>query len=183
VDEGGADSTREAILRAARVRFAIYPYLDVTLRDIGKDAGVSAPLVVKYFGTKDDLLRRVVDFGAVFADLLDAPTDDLGHHLVRRLSERIGDVDLPDPFLGLLLNSVGRDAPPWIRDELFSQFVHALAARLSEGDARLRAELVCAQLLGLSAMRRLLQAEEISVADPGVLAKRFGPSLQLLIDG
>ncbi len=176
------DTTRNALLKAARVRFALYPYPDVTLRDIARDAGVSATLVIKYFGSKIDLFREVVDFGDVFIDLLDAPVDQLGHHLAAVHAARINDPDVADPFLGLLLNSVGRDVPPWVRDELLVQFVAALARRLRGPDRTLRAELVCAQLMGLAAMRRALKAEAVSTLPPAQVADYLGPLLQVLID-
>jgi AcrR family transcriptional regulator len=175
------DTTRSVLLKAARVRFALYPYPDVTLRDIAHDAGVSATLVIKYFGSKIDLFREVVDFGDVFVDLLAAPIDHLAPHLATGFSARINDPDLPDPFLGLLLNSVGRDVPEWVRAELLDKFVGALARRLKGPDRILRSELVCAQLMGLSAMRRALKAEAVSTLPADELAAHLGPLLQALI--
>jgi hypothetical protein len=47
--------SRTSVLRAAMSRFAATPYSEVTIRIIAADAGVGAPLVMKYFGTKDKL--------------------------------------------------------------------------------------------------------------------------------
>lgn len=177
------NGTRAALLRAARIRFAVHAYPDVTLREIAADAGVSAALVCKYFGTKDDLLREVVAFDDVFAALLDAPLERLGAHLVRRLAEHTAGDDAVDPFLALALIAVGKDVPEWVRDELLRSFVDALASRLRGRDARLRAELVCGYVVGVSAMRRVVGAEPLASCTPRRLADRVGPVLQSLIDG
>jgi AcrR family transcriptional regulator len=179
----GADVTRAALLRAARIRFALYPYPDVTLRDIAADAGVSAALLIKYFGSKDDLLSEVVDFDEIFATLLDAPLPGLGRHLVGCLVEHTTPPDATDPFLASVLIVVGKDGPAWVRDELVRRFVDVLAARLPGRDVRLRAELVCSHLVGLSAMRRLVRAEPLASCTSVELADRLGPVLQALIDG
>lgn len=50
-------------------------------------AGVSAPLVLKYFGNKDALFARVMSFESDADALLDAPLEELGRHMVRHLLE------------------------------------------------------------------------------------------------
>jgi len=49
--------TRNAILGAARSRFARSSYSDVGLRAISCDAGVDVALVGRYFGSKKKLLE------------------------------------------------------------------------------------------------------------------------------
>ena len=76
IDEIGKPA---ALLRAARVRFAVYPYPDVTVRDVAADVGVSAALVMKYFGSKDELFLAALDrYGsgpsAFAGTALDEPT-------------------------------------------------------------------------------------------------------------
>ncbi|WP_420876670.1 TetR/AcrR family transcriptional regulator, partial [Streptomyces niveiscabiei] len=78
-----ADTTRAAILRAARYLMARRSHTDITLKAVAERAGVSAPLVLKYFGNKDALFARVMSFEADVEALLDAPLADLGPHLVR----------------------------------------------------------------------------------------------------
>ena len=52
-----ASATRDAMLAAARERFARHSYDDVGLRDVARDAGVDAALISRYFGSKEDLFR------------------------------------------------------------------------------------------------------------------------------
>jgi AcrR family transcriptional regulator len=57
-----ADASRAAIMRAARIMLARRPYADITLKAVAERAGVSAPLIVKYFGNKERLFAQVLSF-------------------------------------------------------------------------------------------------------------------------
>jgi AcrR family transcriptional regulator len=169
---------RQAVLRAAIACFASNPYSDVTIRGIAADAGVSAALVMKYFGSKKRLFLAAADFAGHFDRLLDAPDDELARHM---LTELVAIQSWPqeiNPFMATLFMARGRDAPPEVREQLRSGFVERLAQRLRGRDAALRAELVCAQLMGLSAMIRVLRTPTLSEADPATIVATFVPALQ-----
>ncbi|HWM01452.1 MAG TPA: TetR/AcrR family transcriptional regulator, partial [Actinophytocola sp.] len=97
-DGTGGAQTRDAILRAARRRFAQRGFAEVGLRDIALDSGVSAALVVKYFGSKENLFAEAVSFAAEATALLDCELDRLGAHLVATLLD-LHDRVHSDPFL------------------------------------------------------------------------------------
>src|SRR6185295_5951894 len=80
-----AEATRAAILRAARYLLARQAHADITLKAVAERAGVSAPLVLKYFGNKDALFARVMSFQEDADALLDAPLERLGRHMVRHV--------------------------------------------------------------------------------------------------
>lgn len=94
----GADpgTGRFAILRAARRAFTQRPYAEVTMRGIAADAGVSASLIVKRFGTKERLFNTVADFGPAADRLFAAPPPELGRHLVLTIV-RLRRENLSDP--------------------------------------------------------------------------------------
>ncbi|HZE37741.1 MAG TPA: TetR family transcriptional regulator [Stackebrandtia sp.] len=176
-----ADSGRDAILRAARIAFARDPFALVTLRDIATEAGVSAALIVKHFGSKESLFDRVADFGAAAESLLDAPDAELGHHLVLTLIRyrRAHRLDL----LLRVVFTIGRgDERSLLRERFQAQVVRRLAERLRGPDAQLRAEMVVGQLLGLSAASAINPGGPVSTVDPERIAKRYGPGIQSLID-
>jgi AcrR family transcriptional regulator len=56
-----AAQTRADILSAARRRFGAEGYDRTTLRAIAADVGVDAALVIRYFGSKQDLVARAAD--------------------------------------------------------------------------------------------------------------------------
>ncbi|MFC6986714.1 TetR/AcrR family transcriptional regulator [Streptomyces cirratus] len=85
--QAGAETGREAIVRAARRAFTLRPYAEVTMRGIAAAAGVSPSLIVKRFGSKEALFNTVVDFRSAADELFAAPPSALGRHLVLTMVE------------------------------------------------------------------------------------------------
>ena len=158
----GAD-TRHALLVAARRHFSTHGYAGATLRAIAAEADVSAALLVKYFGSKEALLAAAIDLQAEADALLDLH--------VRAQA---------DPLLRVAFTAA-RPGGERIVENFERQFVGRLVERLDGPDARLRAELVCTQLMGLGAMRLLVQAPVMTAMPVGELADRLGPVLQAWI--
>lgn len=177
-----AGTTRKHVLLAARRRFARHAYAEVTLKDIAADAGVSAPLLIKYFGTKERLFSDAADFRAQFRRMLDAPGPELGRHLITTLLA-VPDEEGVDPPLALFYMLSKRDSHPSVRRSLHQQFIEPLAARLPGEDRHLRAELICAELLGLSALRRVVRSPALARADHDTLVSMLAPRLQALVNG
>lgn len=175
-------ATRRLVLSAARRRFARHPYADVTLKDIAADAGVSAPLLIKYFGTKERLFSDAADFRGQFHRMIDAPRAELGRHLITTLLT-VQDEEGVDPPLALFYMSGKRDSPPSVAGALHQQFIEPLAARLSGDDRQLRAELICAEILGVSALRRVVRSRALATADHDTLVRSLTPRLQALVNG
>ncbi|ODU02709.1 MAG: hypothetical protein ABS81_16725 [Pseudonocardia sp. SCN 72-86] len=175
-----AADTRDALLRAARRHFSVHGYAGATLRGIAAEAQVSAALLVKYFGSKEGLLAAASDLEAETAALLDAPNATLGAHLVGALLD-LHDRAQADPLLRTVLTGP-RPGGERIVEELDRRLVARLADRLDGPDARLRAEMVCAQLIGLGAVRLLLASPATVAEPPAALVERLGPILQAWID-
>ncbi|MFF1422919.1 TetR family transcriptional regulator [Streptomyces sp. NPDC058280] len=180
----GADTGtgRDAILRAARRAFAFRPYAEVTMRGIAADAGVSASLIVKHFGTKEELFNTVADFGPASDQLFAAPLDALGRHLVltvvRSRREQQG-----DPLLRVVFSLGNDDERTLLRERFHEQVTQRLAAQLPGRERTLRAELIAGQLLGLGATLSLHRAGAGAAASPEHLADLYAPALQRLVTG
>ncbi|HET6739990.1 MAG TPA: TetR family transcriptional regulator [Kribbella sp.] len=174
------DPGRTAILRAARKAFAREPYEAVTLRGVAADAGVSAALIVKHYGSKEALFERVADFSEAAQLLLAAPNERLAEHAVRTLVEyrRENDQDL----LVRVVFAAGKgDERAQIREHFRDQVTRAFIARLTGADAELRAALVTAQLLGLGAAIAIDRSGVIAAADLDAIVALYAPGLQALI--
>ena len=76
-----AQSTRERIIAAAARHFARKPLRSVPLKEIASDAGVSAPLIIKYFGSKEGLMAELIDFSQFKGTLSRAPFNELGQRM------------------------------------------------------------------------------------------------------
>ena len=64
-----AQETRADILAAARTRFGADGYERTTLRAVAADVGVDPALVIRYFGSKQDLFAAAAEFTLDLPDL------------------------------------------------------------------------------------------------------------------
>src|SRR5271166_6786953 len=78
-----AAATREAMLQAATRRFATHGYEHAGVREIAVDAGVTAALVNRYFGSKEGLFAEVIEGAFDIRQLLQGQGGDLADHLAR----------------------------------------------------------------------------------------------------
>ncbi|MFD3921177.1 TetR family transcriptional regulator [Streptomyces sp. NPDC058595] len=188
--DAGADSGtgpdpgtgRLAILRAARRAFTQRPYAEVTMRGIAADAGVSASLIVKRFGTKERLFNTVADFGPAADKLFAAPPAVLGRHLVLTMV-RLRRENHSDPLLRVVFSLGNMDERTLLRERFREQVTARLAGLIGGERSELRAELITGQLLGLGATLSLHRPGSGEEATPELIADLYAPALQRLITG
>jgi AcrR family transcriptional regulator len=180
----GASSTREAILAAARERFAGSGYDRTRLRDVASDAGVDAALVHYFFKSKDGLFAAAMELpfrpAEVIAPVLADGVDGLGERMARRM---LTVWDENRPALLALVNSASSHpgAALALREFVLSEIVGRLAAAL-DGD-RLRATLVASQVVGVVAARYIARVEPLASMDREELVGLIAPTLQRYLDG
>lgn len=172
-----AEATKAAILRAVRHLLARHAQADITLKAVADRAGVSAPLILKYFGNKDTLFAQVMSFEEDAAALLDAPLTDLGRHMVRHVLVSQTEQGA-DPVLRIVFAPLHREQGDVLRTNFRTQVVDRLAARLSGPDAGLRAELAVSALLGLGVMFGIARGTQVRASEIGDIVERYGPLLQ-----
>jgi AcrR family transcriptional regulator len=177
-----AGTGRGAIVRAARRAFALRPYAEVTLRGIAADAGVSASLIVKHFGSKEQLFNTVADFEPAADELFAAPLDTLGRHLVLTVVRSRRDQQ-GDPLLRVVFSLGNSDERSLLRERFREQVTSRLTSLLTGPEPALRAELIAGQLLGLGATLSLHPSGAGSLATPEHLADLYAPALQRLVTG
>ncbi|GHE07895.1 TetR/AcrR family transcriptional regulator [Streptomyces alanosinicus] len=172
-----AEATKAAILQAARRLLARHAHADITLKAVAELAGVSPPLIVKYFGNKDALFARVMSFDTDADALLDAPLAGLGRHMTRHVvaSQRERGVD---PLLRIVFAPMHGDHGDILRANFRAQVTDRLAARLTGPDAGLRAELAVAALVGLGVMYGIARGPCLRASDLDTIADRYGPLVQ-----
>lgn len=177
-----AEATKAAILRAARHLLARQAHADITLKAVADRAGVSAPLVLKYFGNKDALFARVMSFEEDADALLDAPPAQLGRHMVRQVlvSQRERGAD---PVLRIAFAPLHGDHGDVLRANFRAQVIDRLAARLAGPDAGVRAELALAALLGLGVMSGIARGSELRAMPVEDVVERYAPTVQAHLDG
>src|SRR3954451_9179765 len=99
----GPNSTRAAILDAARAAFAERGYEAVSIRAVARDAGVDPALVHRFHGTKEDLfvaaMALPVSPSRIVESVLAEGVERVGERLVRTV---LALFDAPDGFAPVL---------------------------------------------------------------------------------
>ena len=152
----GSSDTREAILAAARERFARHGYDRTRIRDVAEDAGVDAALVHYFFGSKDGLFVAAMQLpfrpADVIAPVLAEGLDGLGERIVRRTLSVWDDAGSRAALLALVQ---GASAHPGAAEALRQFMRRELLARIAgvivADRPQLRANLVASQVIGLVA--------------------------------
>ncbi|HSJ49801.1 MAG TPA: TetR family transcriptional regulator [Actinomycetota bacterium] len=185
----GESRTREAILDAARARFADRGYDGATIRGIASDAGVDPALVHHYFGTKERLFAAVMQLpvapGEIAAELLLGPDlDDIGDRLVRTLFRFWESREFQEAVVGLIRSAVSNEqAARMLREFVHDAIITRIAERLGTPDAELRASLVASQVIGLAIARYIVRVEPIASASVDDLVPAIAPTLQRYLTG
>lgn len=169
---------RGAILSAATELFAERGFNQVTIRDIAARAGCSPAMVMKCGGSKRELFYAAATINP--PPLPDVPHADLGAVLVGELITRYAHESLEPLNRALVLRITAPD-PESVRERFITGYLDPLTERLGgDADARLRAELVVAALLGLAATLRILAAPTAQSATDDV-HRRYADVVQRLI--
>lgn len=172
-----AEATKAAILRAVRHFLARQPHADITLKAVAERAGVSAPLILKYFGSKEALFAQVLSFENDAEALLDAPLDRLGAHMVRHVLESQRDLGT-DPVLRIVFAPLHGDSGDVLRANFRAQVTERLVRRLPGLYAGLRAELALGALLGFGVMYGIARGPAVREADADEVVARYGALVQ-----
>src|SRR5262245_37369896 len=121
-----SESTRNAILAAARERFAKDGYERATIRAIAAQAEIDPALVIRYFGSKEDLFAAAAQFDLALPDLRAVPRTELGATLVGHFLD-VWERD--ETFFALLRAAATNEAAANRMKAIFqSQVMPALAA-------------------------------------------------------
>jgi AcrR family transcriptional regulator len=181
-----AAATREAILQAATRRFAAQGYEHAGVREIAADAGVTAALVNRYFGSKEGLFAEVIERAFDIEPLLRGRRGNLADHLARVMVYGRGDapdgVQMPFTALLLLLHSATEPrAVELFRRDLNRTELRLFAEHIGGGDAAVRAAMIVAQLTGFAIMHHVLRPEALADARGEELVALLSKSLAACI--
>ncbi|WP_067829757.1 TetR/AcrR family transcriptional regulator [Nocardia inohanensis] len=184
----GQSGTREAILDAARVRFAEVGFDKASIRSIATAASVDPALVHHYFGTKQELftaaLELPIDPQVVLAQIATAPVERLGETIVRAVvttwDSPVG-VQAVAAFRALL----GSGDPALARAFLLEVVLKDVRSRVDSppGTGDKRATLAASQLAGLLMTRKIIQLEPIASMSIDEVTAIVGPTVQRYLTG
>ena len=147
------------------------------VREIAADAGVTAALVNRYFGSKEGLFAEVIRRALDMGHLLEGQRGDLADHLARvMVYGREGSRDWGyTPLLLLLHSATVPGAIKLFRRDLDRTELPILAEQIGGDDAAVRAVMVMAQLTGFAIVYHVLR--------PKAFANARGEELVTLLSG
>ncbi|WP_082943642.1 TetR family transcriptional regulator [Mycobacterium sp. 1274761.0] len=172
----GEPVSRDAVLRAAKRRFATEGYEKTTLRAIADDANVDPSMVLYLFGSKAELfresLRLIVDPDALVAAVAEGD-DDIGTRMLRTYLAVWEDADTAASMVAMLQSATSNsDAHEAFRAFMQNYVLTAVSGALGGGEqARLRAMLAATNLVGTAMLRYVMRIPPLaSLATDDVVA-------------
>ncbi|MFJ9368628.1 TetR family transcriptional regulator [Nocardia sp. NPDC101769] len=175
------ERTRARIVDAARRTFAEVGFERATVRAIAAAAEVDKSSVIQYFGSKLQLFREVVHWEIPFDRILSNDPAATASNQIRGILESWA--AQPDGPMAVLLRAsmTSEEAAEILRTHITVQAVDKLAADIDAPDARLRAALVQAILMGIASQRYLLRMPDLHAADIDDIVALTTPLLRELI--
>ncbi|NEE04313.1 TetR/AcrR family transcriptional regulator [Phytoactinopolyspora halotolerans] len=173
--------TKAIILAAARERFAKDGYERGTIRSIANDAGIDPSMVMRYFGSKEQLFAAASDFDLKVPRLVELPREQVGGALVRHFLDRWED----DEALMVLLRSgvTNDDAAERMRAIFAGQLLPVMTEFwVSPEEAGRRAGLAASQILGFALCRYILRFPPVVEMSREDVVAWLGPTLQRYLD-
>lgn len=180
----GPSRTRDALIEAARRRFAETGYAGTSLRAIAGEAGVDPALVTHFFGSKENLFREVLGWPfdpAVAAERIagaSAEPGRLGERLARFFLETWDAPTTGPSLLAVLRGALSHhESARLLREFLWQQMFSQLARRLENPPDPFQVQLAASHLIGIAVLRYGLELEPIASASIDSLVEQVAPTL------
>lgn len=179
----GTTDTRDTIIAVARQRFATRGYDATSLRTIATEAQVDPALLIHYFGTKEALFAAAmgmpVRLSETFGDLQALPLREAAEAITRGILSLIDSDKSRNAVLALVRSAVSNEkAAATLREFLTVELVGIIAALTDLPDAKLRASLIAAQLVGIAMLRHVVRIGPLTTASAEELVTLVTPVVQ-----
>jgi AcrR family transcriptional regulator len=165
--------TEARILEAASRVFVTAGYERATIRAVASAAGVDAGLVMHYFGSKQELFRRVID-AAPIPEVSGAP-EQATEQILATLADRLANE--PVASLAILRSMLTNPEAADVISEGLARYQAQITRAIPADDASLRAALISAIILGVTVSRHLIKSDELASADPAQVISLLRPGL------
>jgi AcrR family transcriptional regulator len=181
----GGPVSRDAVLSAAKQRFATQGYEKTTLRAIAEDAHVDPSMVLYLFGSKEELfresLRLILDPDVLVAALTGETDDepDIGTRMVRTYLSIWETPDTAASMRAMLQSATSNtDANDAFRGFMQNYVLTAVSGVLGGGErARLRAMLAASTLVGTAMLRYIIQVPPLATLTADEVQRLVAPTV------
>jgi AcrR family transcriptional regulator len=165
--------TEARILNAATQVFFSAGYDRATIRAVASAAEVDAGLVMHYFGSKQELYRRVIDAASV-PEISGTPTE-AAEQILAGIADRLTSV--PVASLALVRSMLTNPDAASAASDGIARYEEQIARSIPADDADLRAAIISAITIGLTVSRHLIKADELASADPEHIIRLLRPCM------
>jgi len=170
--------TEARILDAAAQVFFSAGYDRATIRAVASAAGVDAGLVMHYFGSKQELFKRLIDAAPVLE--VSAVPGQAAEQILSALADRLASE--PVESLTLLRSMLTNPEAAAAASAGIARYQAGIARAIPADDADLRAAIISAITLGLMVSRHLIKSDELATADPAQVIRLLRPVMLSLTD-
>ena len=173
-----SDRTRGVILEAAQRLFAAHGYDGTTIRGVATESGIDPALVIRYFGSKEELFIRTtaVALGVPALEVLEQPL--IGEILVRHFLGLWEGAGAAQGMAVLLRSAASNELSAAKLREVFTEQLVPLFEHVGpRSTAAHRSALVGSQLLGLAFCRYVLKLPPLAEMSIEELARQVGPGI------
>ncbi len=175
--------SRQAILEAAKTRFAKEGYDGASLREIAHDAGVDAALVSRYFGSKEELFVEVLNCAPDATDLFQGDLSDFGERVAAQMLDKPDSDDGLDHLLIMLRSASSPAAAEPLRRSMRAHFHDPFAAYIGGADAQVRARLAGDLIMGVAITHAITPDHDLDDAGRESLRRRMAKAIQAIVEG
>jgi AcrR family transcriptional regulator len=165
--------TEARILDAASRVFVTAGYERATIRAVASAAGVDAGLVMHYFGSKQELFRRVI--GAAPVPAVSGGPGQATEQILATLADRLANE--PVASLAILRSMLTNPEAASVISAGMARYQAQIAQAIPADDASLRAALISAIILGVTVSRHLIKSDELASADPAQVISLLRPGM------
>jgi AcrR family transcriptional regulator len=165
--------TEERILDTATGLFLTAGYERTTIRAVASAADVDPGLVMHYFGSKQELFRRVINAAPV--PEVSGAHGQAAEQILSGLADRLASE--PAASLALLRSMLTSPEAASAASAAIARYQAQVAQAIPTSDASLRAAIISAITLGITVSRHLIKSDELASADPAQVISLLRPCM------
>jgi AcrR family transcriptional regulator len=168
------EAHRAAILEAARRALAENGYARTTIRDIARRAGVTHGLVMRHFGSKEQLMLAAFPEPPGLAEAAAGDPATLPERLAEVFVTRMETGAHDDPLLAVIRSAATNErAAALLYDEMRAQSARLLAQVLPGEALEVRPDLITSLFIGVVFERYVMRTGSLATIGPDELARHL----------
>jgi hypothetical protein len=177
------EAHRAAILQAARETFTERGYARTTIRDVARRAGVTHGLVMRHFGSKEQLMLAAFPGPPGLDEVARGDPATLPERLARSYVTRMEHAASEDPLIAVIRSGATNEAATaTLYAAMRRRTGEALEAVIPADAFELRGDLVAAILIGVTFERYVMRAGSLAALDAHAFERQVAGLLRHVLE-